>query len=228
MDFDMNQELEAYITLDAASLTDDFWEMLGITPPDKKQQDDVQEKQKDDVQEKQKDDLPFSDPNEHVPNGCAMKEIARRMNEHFRLPFMHRVIFSGPATTILWYDGTKTTVKASEGQQYDRYAGFCACVVKKLFGSTSTAKKLMDSCDADLARKAWEAEQEKAREQRRREEEDRRVKKALRHVPSERELRERAYDRALEMVIDRMAIEVSDNIEQRMAARTAKEEAKEQ
>lgn len=213
MDFDMNHELEAYITLDEASLPDDFWEMLGIKPPNTKQQDDVQEKQK--------DDLPFSDPNEHIPNGCAM-------NESFRLPLIRRVIFSGPATTILWYDGTKTTVKASEGQQYDRYAGFCACVVKKLFGSTSTAKKLMDICDADLARKAWEAEQEKAREQRRREEEDRRVKKALRHVPPERELRKRAYDRALEMIIDRMALEVADNIEQRMAARTEKEAAKEQ
>ena len=223
MDFDMNQELEAYITLDESSLTDDFWKMLGIKPPKKKQQDDVQEKPA--------DDLPFSDPNEHVPNGCAMKEIARRMKEDldsFRLPFIRRVIFSGPATTIIWLDGTKTTVKASEGQQYDRYAGFCACVVKKLFGSTSTAKKLMDSCDADLARKAWEAEQEKAREQRRREEEDRRVKKALRHVPPERELRARAYDRALEMIIDRMAIEVADNIEQRVQARAAKNDVKEQ
>ena len=86
----------------------------------------------------------------------------------------------------------------------------------------------MDSCDADLARKAWEAEQEKAREQRRREEEDRRVKKALRHVPPERELRERAYDRALEMIIDRMAIEVADNIEQRVQARAAKNDVKEQ
>ena len=71
MNFDMNQELKAYITLDESALPDDFLEMLGIKPPKQKQQDDVQEKPA--------DDLPFSDPNEHIPNGWAM-------NESFRLP----------------------------------------------------------------------------------------------------------------------------------------------
>lgn len=182
-------------------------------------------------EKKEMDELPFDEPND---NECEELEFEDDDDEcsmcfhAMMIPVVKSVIFNGPATTILWADNTKTTVKVSEGQQYDRYAGFCACVVKKLFGSSTAAKHVMDDLDIDLIRQARAAEQEKAREQRRREEEDRRVKKALRHVPSERELRERAYDRALEMVIDRMAIEVADNIEQRMAARTEKEEAKEQ
>lgn len=35
-------------------------------------------------------------------------------------------------------------VKCSESDRYSQYAGFCAAVVKKLFGSSMKAKKAMD------------------------------------------------------------------------------------
>lgn len=54
-----------------------------------------------------------------------------------------RVIFNGNKTIVLWSDGTKTIVTCGEGDSFDEYAGFCAAVTKKVFGSTSAAKRTM-------------------------------------------------------------------------------------
>ena len=56
-----------------------------------------------------------------------------------------KVIFSGPKTIVIWEDGTKTIVGCAEGQEYDEYAGFCAALAKKIFGTTSAAKRVMDA-----------------------------------------------------------------------------------
>lgn len=79
------------------------------------------------------------------------------------VPDIDRIIFSPPATVIFWDDGEKTVVKCAEGQQYDRYNGFCAAVCKRLFGSSSAAKKIMDFCDEDLIRERMEAAREKTK-----------------------------------------------------------------
>ncbi len=55
-----------------------------------------------------------------------------------------QIIFSGPKTIILWKDGTKTIVTCGEGDIYDPYVGFCVAVTKKMFGSTSKVKKIMN------------------------------------------------------------------------------------
>lgn len=62
------------------------------------------------------------------------------------IPDIDRVVFSGPATIVFWEDGEKTVVKCSKDQQYDKYAGFTAACMKKLFGSTSRAKAIMNEC----------------------------------------------------------------------------------
>ena len=62
---------------------------------------------------------------------------------HTGVPPVKKVIFSGPKTIVLWADGTKTIVSCGAGDTYDYYAGFCAAVVKKLFGSTTHAKKVL-------------------------------------------------------------------------------------
>lgn len=53
------------------------------------------------------------------------------------------VIFSGDKTIILWDDGTKTIVTCGEGDSFDPYAGFCAAVTKKVFGTTSCVKRII-------------------------------------------------------------------------------------
>lgn len=62
---------------------------------------------------------------------------------HTGVPPVKKVIFSGPKTIVLWADGTKTIVSCGEADAYDYYSGFCAAVVKKLFGSTTHAKKVL-------------------------------------------------------------------------------------
>lgn len=56
-----------------------------------------------------------------------------------------KVIFSGPKTIVIWEDGTKTIVGCAEGQEYDEYAGFCAALAKKIFGTTAKAKRMMNT-----------------------------------------------------------------------------------
>lgn len=69
------------------------------------------------------------------------------LNFTFRAPRaslgVKQVIFSGPKTIVFWIDGTKTIVSCGEGDNNDPYAGFCAAVTKRVFGSTSQAKKVL-------------------------------------------------------------------------------------
>ena len=80
----------------------------------------------------------------------AFQKIMNAMNcrcsfplHHTGVPPVKKVIFSGPKTIVLWADGTKTIVSCGAGDTYDYYAGFCAAVAKKLFGSTTHAKKVL-------------------------------------------------------------------------------------
>ena len=59
------------------------------------------------------------------------------------IPDIDHIVFSEPATIVFWADGTKTVCKCMEGEKYERYAGFMACCMKKMFGSTSRAKSVM-------------------------------------------------------------------------------------
>ena len=52
-----------------------------------------------------------------------------------RLPIAEDVIFNGPATTIIWADGTKTTVKCQDGEEFNEYIGVETALVKKLLGN---------------------------------------------------------------------------------------------
>ena len=62
-----------------------------------------------------------------------------------------QVIFSGPKTIVFWIDGTKTIVSCGEGDNNDPYAGFCAAVTKRVFGSTSQAKKVLERTRKEVA-----------------------------------------------------------------------------
>lgn len=59
-------------------------------------------------------------------------------------PKIKEVYFNGRSTTVLWTDGTKTTVTAQAGIEVDEYAGVCAALAKKLMG-TAEVKKLLKS-----------------------------------------------------------------------------------
>lgn len=45
-----------------------------------------------------------------------------------------KVIFSPPATIIIWDDDTKTIVKAQEDEPYDPEKGMAMCIAKHIYG----------------------------------------------------------------------------------------------
>lgn len=48
-----------------------------------------------------------------------------------------KIIFNGPATIVLWKDGTKTVVKCQNGETFDKEKGIALCFMKKALGNTS-------------------------------------------------------------------------------------------
>ena len=61
--------------------------------------------------------------------------------ERITIPAIKRIVYHDPATIVFWQDGTKTVVKCMDGEPFEKYAGFCAALAKKVF-STSKAKKV--------------------------------------------------------------------------------------
>lgn len=61
-----------------------------------------------------------------------------------------KIIFNGPATIVMWTDGTKTVVKQSNLDDYDYEKGFAMCVVKKVFGDQyAYIRKMVDKSYED-------------------------------------------------------------------------------
>lgn len=51
------------------------------------------------------------------------------------IPEIKDVIFNGPATIVLWKDGTKTVVKAQEGEIIDYEKGMAMAIAKRMLGN---------------------------------------------------------------------------------------------
>lgn len=107
------------------------------------------------------------------------------------LPDILKIAHPNNTTVVHWADDTTTSVRLMPGETYDKYAAFCACVVKKIYGNTSRAKKICDRYD-------YEAMQAKEREKREKEEEKLRAK-------AKRRLKERIKRRARELYIEEEA-----------------------
>lgn len=78
--------------------------------------------------------------------GYFMPDVYKKHNARERLtrtpvhpvepkPSPKKVIFSGPATTILWKDGTKTTVKCQSEDVWADDVGIAMCYLKKMLGN---------------------------------------------------------------------------------------------
>ena len=112
------------------------------------------------------DELPFDETCEEEHNECDVcphfeecyaDEIADCEDcdpPMWGIPDIDRVVFNDPATIVFWEDGTKTVVKCAKDQTFERYAGFIAACAKKMFGSTSRAKAIMEENAYDQPPKA--------------------------------------------------------------------------
>ena len=75
-------------------------------------------------------------------NNNIYKEILNKMGvastteeERAYVPSIKKVIFNNPATIIFWNDGTKTTVKCSDRDEYSEEVGLAMAISKKAFGN---------------------------------------------------------------------------------------------
>lgn len=139
----------------------------------------------------------------------------------YRIPEIENFIVNGNACVIVWADGVRTVVHCGEGETFDRYTGFMACVCKRLFGGTTTAKKLMNAKDADYQNVIKEAERLKAKEKA---EEEAKLKAA-----KAQRLRAKAREKEIQAMTERMLMEeealrrVEKILEDRAAAKKEQE-----
>lgn len=77
----------------------------------------------------------------------------------------HIYYYDNNYTTVLWNDGTRTTVKLSDDDIYDEYSAFCAALAKRIYGSNSRIKKIIQA----QGRVPLSKEEKKARKKERKE-----------------------------------------------------------
>lgn len=78
------------------------------------------------------DDNAFGKP--HVLPGTF---VYRDKNNIIRRVSIERVIYSNPATVVIWDDGTKTVCKCFANDQYNPETGLTVCILKKLVGASA-------------------------------------------------------------------------------------------
>lgn len=77
--------------------------------------------------------------------GYIMEDVMRTNEMFYRIGLIPtKIIYNPPATIVFWTDGTKTVVKCSADDEYNEYYGFLCALGKKMFGTNSHLKKLID------------------------------------------------------------------------------------
>ena len=73
--------------------------------------------------------------------GCGKTQYALELAKAYSGYYFQfqpkKIIFNGPATIILWNDGTKTVVKCQDGDTFDKEKGVALCFMKKSLGNRS-------------------------------------------------------------------------------------------
>lgn len=69
-------------------------------------------------------------------------ELAKAYSGYYYRFQPKKIIFNGPATIILWDDGTKTVVKCQDGDTFDKEKGIALCFMKKSLGNRSNFNKI--------------------------------------------------------------------------------------
>lgn len=92
--------------------------------------------------------------NDGVRAYCRNKDIAKKIKkieetfgfvkEVNKMIKPTKIIYSGRKTIVFWNDGTKTMVTRNPEDQFDAYTAFCAALAKKMFNTTSSAKRMVD------------------------------------------------------------------------------------
>ena len=66
------------------------------------------------------------------------------------MPEIERVIFNPPATIVFFDDGSKTVVRCSPNDVFDREKGIALCVMKRAYGNTGRFNDILRDNMTDL------------------------------------------------------------------------------
>lgn len=86
-------------------------------------------------------EIPYIEEN---PVNCRCSDLTKILKEYNSMfvkkeyptyPEIKNVIFNPPATIVFWDDGTKTVVKALNGEYFDPEKGLSMAIAKKYFGN---------------------------------------------------------------------------------------------
>ena len=110
--------------------------------------------------------LPESLENDLAAINRTVKSALNAKSENVFGLYPNRIYYyDNDYTTVLWNDGTKTTVKLSDDDIYDEYSAFCAALAKRIYGSNSRIKKIIKT----QGRTPLSKEEKKARKKERKE-----------------------------------------------------------
>ena len=73
-----------------------------------------------------------------IHSDCTDDELLKMGRYKGKMPLIvtiRRVIFNAPATIVFWLDGSKTVVKAQNGEPFDKEKGLAMAICKKLSGN---------------------------------------------------------------------------------------------
>lgn len=98
-------------------------------------------------------------------NRTVMSALNAKSENVFGLYPKRIYYYDNNYTTVLWNDGTRTTVKLSDDDIYDEYSAFCAALAKRIYGSNSRIKKIIKT----QGRIPLSKEEKKARKKERKE-----------------------------------------------------------
>lgn len=59
------------------------------------------------------------------------------------VPVAKKIVYNYPATTVIWSDGTKTTVKCSKDQEFSEYYGYLAALAKKVYKTNGVIDRMI-------------------------------------------------------------------------------------
>lgn len=93
--------------------------------------------------------LMFGDETVMCKNECPYQHMISEDSRLLKskLPVIEKVIFNDPATIVFWSDGTKTVVKAQNGEEFDKEKRPCNGYVEESFGELRTLFRRIQKMD---------------------------------------------------------------------------------
>ena len=74
-------------------------------------------------------------PGDLIFSGKVIGDFSYAKGLSLMKPEIEKVIFNDPATIVYWHDGTKTVVKAQDGEPFDKEKGLAMAFMKKVCGN---------------------------------------------------------------------------------------------